>query len=144
MRDLPRFFAEPGLKFAGAEPGVAAPEHGFVDGAIYQGGCLTELERLLKVASDEVLYVGESHSKRLHGTLTRHFQSWTGYQAGTLYSRYRVEVAVVALDAASSEVIATQKALIRALDPTDNVHHRAWAEAEDDEPTDPSEFQDDW
>lgn len=93
--------------------------------------------------SAEVLYVGESHSQRLRGTLTRHFQSWTGYQAGTLYDRYRVEVALYKLDASSSDVIAAQKELIRALSPVDNVHHREWAES-DDEPTDPSEFQDDW
>lgn len=93
--------------------------------------------------SGEVLYVGESHSRRLRSTLTRHFQSWTGYQAGTLYDRYRVEVALHALDGASKEVIAAQKALIRALSPVDNVHHREWAHA-DDEPTDPREFQDDW
>ncbi|UJR84218.1 HAD-IG family 5'-nucleotidase [Sandaracinus amylolyticus] len=55
----PRFFQETELKFAPAEEGVVAPESAFVDGAIYQGGCLTELERLLKVASDEVLYVGD-------------------------------------------------------------------------------------
>lgn len=91
----------------------------------------------------EVLYVGESHSGRLRGTLTRHFQSWTGYQAGTLYNRYRVEVAVVALDAPAKEVIATQKELIRALSPTDNVHHREWAETDDEDASfDPSEFQD--
>src|SRR5690606_29399437 len=38
---------------------VPAPVDGFEDGAIYQGGCLGELERLLKVASDEILYVGD-------------------------------------------------------------------------------------
>jgi 5'-nucleotidase len=55
----PRFFEEGTLRFEGAAPGVATAEDGFVDGAIYQGGCLAELERLLKVASDEVLYVGD-------------------------------------------------------------------------------------
>lgn len=29
-----------------------------------------------------VLYVGESHSKKLYGTITRHFQHWTGPTAG--------------------------------------------------------------
>ncbi|MDQ3033671.1 MAG: HAD-IG family 5'-nucleotidase [Myxococcota bacterium] len=55
----PRFFMETDLKFEGAEEGVAAPEQGFACGSLYQGGCLTELERLLKVASDEILYVGD-------------------------------------------------------------------------------------
>lgn len=93
----------------------------------------------------EALYVGESHSKRLHGTLTRHFQSWTGYQAGTLYDRYRVEVAIAALDGSARDVIAKQKELIRALSPVDNVHHREWAERDDEDPTsfDPSTFGDD-
>jgi FMN phosphatase YigB (HAD superfamily) len=55
----PRFFMEGDIAFEGAEPNVEPPEHGFVDGAIYQGGCLAELERLLGAASDEILYVGD-------------------------------------------------------------------------------------
>lgn len=55
----PRFFEASDLKFEGAEEGVAAPEDAFEDGALYQSGCLGELERLLKVASDEILYVGD-------------------------------------------------------------------------------------
>lgn len=55
----PRFFMESDLSFEGAEEGVAAPNGSFVDGALYQGGCLSELERLLGVASDEILYVGD-------------------------------------------------------------------------------------
>lgn len=93
--------------------------------------------------SGEILYVGESHTGRLRGTLTRHFQSWTGYQAGTLYDRYRVEVAVTALDGSLQEVIAKQKELIRTLSPVDNVHHREWAEADDPTSFDPSTFADD-
>lgn len=93
------------------------------------------------IESGRVLYVGESHSKRLRGTLTRHFQSWTGYQAGTLYNRYRVEVALYALDGTAREVVDAQEALIRALDPEDNTHHKRGYDFPD-EPTDPSEFQD--
>lgn len=103
------------------------------------------------IETGEVLYVGESHSERLYSTLTRHFQSWTGYQAGTLYTRYRIEVAVAALDGTAREVIAKQKELIRALSPVDNVHHREWAEADDPTSFDPStfdhdsdDFRDDW
>ena len=33
----------------------------------------------------DVYYVGESHSGRLYSTLTRHFQFWDGYTAGTTY-----------------------------------------------------------
>jgi HAD superfamily 5'-nucleotidase-like hydrolase len=55
----PRFFMETDIKIVPAEPGVPPPESGFADGAIYEGGCLAEFERLLKVASDEILYVGD-------------------------------------------------------------------------------------
>ena len=55
----PGFFMDPERRFVPAEPGVEAPETAFADGAIYEGGCLPELERLLKVASDEILYVGD-------------------------------------------------------------------------------------
>ncbi|MCC6878017.1 MAG: hypothetical protein IT378_27140 [Sandaracinaceae bacterium] len=101
--------------------------------------------------SGEVLYVGESHSRRLRGTLTRHFQAWTGYQAGTLYSRHAVEAALVKLDGEPREVAAAQAELIRALSPRDNVHHRRRAgDATDFDPStfdrpaepDPSEFSD--
>jgi hypothetical protein len=89
----------------------------------------------------EILYVGESHRKRLRGTLTRHFQAWTGYQAGTLYSRHRVEVALYMLDGTPREVIDAQEELIRALGPADNIHHKRLGDLPD-EPTDPSEFMD--
>jgi HAD superfamily 5'-nucleotidase-like hydrolase len=55
----PRFFTENDRRFVPVETHVPPPEHGFADGAVYVGGCLSELERLLKVASDEVLYVGD-------------------------------------------------------------------------------------
>lgn len=55
----PGFFMEPDRRFAPAEPSVEPPETAFTDGAIYEGGCLAELERLLKVASDEILYIGD-------------------------------------------------------------------------------------
>jgi 5'-nucleotidase len=55
----PGFFTETDRKFAAAEPGLAPPENSFADGGLYEGGCLSELERLLKVASDEILYVGD-------------------------------------------------------------------------------------
>ncbi|MBZ0121668.1 MAG: hypothetical protein K8H88_32020 [Sandaracinaceae bacterium] len=90
----------------------------------------------------EILYVGESHTGRLRGTLTRHFQAWTGYQAGTLYSRHGVEVALFALDAPAREVIDAQATLIRELGPRDNVHHQRRGDDEAD--FDPSEFADVW
>ena len=54
----------------------------------------------------DVYYVGESHSGRLYSTLTRHFQFWDGYTAGTTYDRDGVEVAVSHLDEPSREVFA--------------------------------------
>ncbi|MBZ0119998.1 MAG: hypothetical protein K8H88_23620 [Sandaracinaceae bacterium] len=89
----------------------------------------------------EILYVGESHTGRLRGTLTRHFQAWTGYQAGTLYSRHAVEVALFALGAPAREVIDAQATLIRELGPRDNIHHQRRG---DDADFDPSEFADVW
>lgn len=66
-----------------------------------------------------ILYVGESHSGRLYETLTRHFQSWTGIQAGPTYVRATVEVAVRVTSHPDSAWNA-QNDLIRTLKPADN------------------------
>ena len=92
----------------------------------------------------EVVYVGESHSDRLYATLTRHFQYWDGYTAGTTYDRYGVEVATYALDEPARDVIRKQVDLIVELAPLDNSHHQAGFDDLDDDDFDPSEFQDDW
>ncbi len=56
----PVFFTETDQAFRPCEPGLPAPsEHGFVPGRLYEGGCLAELDRILGVADDEVLYVGD-------------------------------------------------------------------------------------
>jgi HAD superfamily 5'-nucleotidase-like hydrolase len=61
----PRFFTEQHVPFVPGEPDLAPPTDRFEDGRIYEGGCLTELERLLAgtnggpIAGDEVLYVGD-------------------------------------------------------------------------------------
>lgn len=91
----------------------------------------------------EVFYVGESHSGRLYSTLTRHFQFWDGYTAGTTYDRDGVEVAVCNLDAPPRDVIRAQVDLIGELAPLDNSHHQT-DEDELDEDFDPSDFEDDW
>lgn len=91
----------------------------------------------------DVYYVGESHSGRLYSTLTRHFQYWDGYTAGTTYDRDGVEVAVSHLDEPSREVIRAQVELIEALAPIDNSHHQLGDDELDDD-FDPSEFEDDW
>ena len=93
--------------------------------------------------SRDVLYVGESHTGRLYSTLTRHFQFWDGYTAGTTYDRDGVQVAVSHLDAPSREVIRGQVELIGALAPLDNTHHQLGDEDLDDD-FDVSEFEDAW
>ena len=56
----PRFFMEGGHSLMPGEPGLAVPTDRLEEGRIYEGGCLTELERLLGVTNgDEVLYVGD-------------------------------------------------------------------------------------
>ncbi|MCA9675421.1 MAG: GIY-YIG nuclease family protein [Myxococcales bacterium] len=79
----------------------------------------------------EVLYVGESHSARLHATLTRHFQTWRrwkgywrgqygeGHDPGLTYERDRVEVAVRIT--AASRALDTEARFIRRLQPRDNL-----------------------
>lgn len=81
--------------------------------------------------SREVLYVGESHSARLHETLTRHFQTWRrfkgfwsgqyaeGHDPGLTYPRDRVEVAVRITPA--SRAIDAEARLITQLQPRDNL-----------------------
>ena len=76
----------------------------------------------------EVLYVGESHKRRLYGTLTRHFQHWErnvnqydlywGRATGTTYRRSLVEVAC--LPARGLAAIDLQNKLIARLHPRDN------------------------
>jgi hypothetical protein len=70
-------------------------------------------------ATGAILYVGESHRGRLYHTLTRHFQSWSGFGSGPTYHPDFVEVAVILTDAATAPY--QQFALIQALRPLDNV-----------------------
>jgi len=90
----------------------------------------------------EVLYVGESHTGRLYATLTRHFQFWDGYTAGTTYDRDAVDVAICRLGAPSKDVVHGQIDLIIELSPRDNTHHQA--EFEDADDFVPADFEDDW
>lgn len=83
----------------------------------------------------ETLYVGESHSSRLYTTITRHFQAWEGYTAGTRYDPADVEVAVRTMPPSAAP--GHQLELIERLDPADNSYGRA-----DLEELDPAEFSD--
>lgn len=70
--------------------------------------------------SHETLYVGESHSGRLHTTFKRHFWRWRDdytrkhhvYPTGTVEAAVRFT--------APSRAFATQNVLIRRLNPRDN------------------------
>jgi hypothetical protein len=70
----------------------------------------------------EVLYVGESHTDRLYKTITRHFQHWDGYTAGTTYRRGDVEIAVETTPAARA--MRRQLDWIETLEPRDNRRRR--------------------
>lgn len=79
-----------------------------------------------------VVYVGESHTKRLYETLTRHFQQWRRQKAwwrgkysaeqadpGHTYQRKNVEV-MVKVAPSRAVALAWQAAWIRRLKPRDN------------------------
>jgi len=83
--------------------------------------------------STPIVYVGESHSRRLYQTLTRHFQTWrrskrfwagqyTGSQShdpGLTYDRARVTVAVRTLP--DARALDEEARLIARLRPRDNL-----------------------
>jgi len=83
--------------------------------------------------SAEVVYVGESHTGRLYGTITRHFQGWRRYKSwwshvfapvrphdpGLTYPRATVEVAVRVTS--SNGALDLQAELIQQLRPRDNL-----------------------
>jgi hypothetical protein len=78
-----------------------------------------------------VVYVGESHTDHLLGTLTRHLQSWRrwknwwaghyseGHDPGLTYARDKVEVAVRVLS--PNDAVEEEARLIRRLRPRDNL-----------------------
>lgn len=88
--------------------------------------------RLFGLVGPEVVYVGESHTRRLYETLTRHFQQWRrgkkwwvgkfsseATDPGHTYARGDVEVRVKVTPSKASAV-ALQDAWIRRLKPRDN------------------------
>lgn len=85
-------------------------------------------------SSGEVLYVGESHTDRLYGTITRHFQNWEGYTAGTTYQRGSIELAV--------ETSSRDAAARKQLDWIDDLKPRDNSYGVDDEEIDPDDFRD--
>jgi hypothetical protein len=82
--------------------------------------------------SNPVVYVGESHTRRLYQTLTRHFQTWRrskkfwagqyggqGHDPGLTYDRSRVTVAARVLP--DDRAIDEEARLIVRLRPRDNL-----------------------
>lgn len=81
--------------------------------------------------SEQVLYVGESHTNRIYETLTRHLQEWRrwkgfwrgqygeGHDPGLTYPRGRVEAAVRVTSIAKAPD--EERRLIRKLQPRDNL-----------------------
>jgi excinuclease UvrABC nuclease subunit len=80
-----------------------------------------------------VLYVGESHTGKLYGTLTRHFQSWHCDTAGARYAAGDVEVAVAVTRDADGAAFLQQR-LIDRLDPRDNKYLKGEGEPAADDP----------
>jgi len=72
------------------------------------------------VETDELVYIGESHTSRLYATLTRHFQAWTNAYdtAGVTYDRDQVDVAVIIVP--RDHATHLQNELICTLTPRDN------------------------
>jgi len=90
------------------------------------------IKEVQRDGSEEIVYVGESHTGRLYDTLTRHLQTWKrhkrfwrdqfggqGHDPGLTYQRHRVKVAarVMSPERAMSE----ETRLIRRLRPRDNL-----------------------
>lgn len=65
-----------------------------------------------------IMYVGESHSGKLYGTLTRHFQRWRGQGSGHNYPLFNSVVAVEIVS--PSKALRLQEELILKLRPLDN------------------------
>ena len=72
------------------------------------------------VETGELLYVGESHRRRLYETRTRHLSPGNGRGAGPSYAPGFVEVAVL-IASLDDDPVAEQYALIQQLRPRDNV-----------------------
>lgn len=105
------------------------------------------IKEVQRDGSEEIVYVGESHTGRLYDTLTRHLQQWKrrktfwrdqfggqGHDPGLTYQRHRVKVAarVMSPERAMSE----ETRLIRKLRPRDNL----LKQPDDSLPEDPVPF----
>lgn len=69
-------------------------------------------------STHEVYYIGESHTRRLFETLTRHLYSWSGFGSGPSYNPERVEVAW--LETTAEDARYQQYELIMHFRPLDN------------------------
>ena len=90
------------------------------------------IKEIQRDGTEELVYVGESHSGRLYDTLTRHLQTWRRHKTfwrgqfggqvhdpGLTYPRHRVLIAARVMSPARA--IAEETRLIRKLRPRDNL-----------------------
>ena len=90
------------------------------------------IKEVQRDGSEQIVYVGESHTGRLYDTLTRHLQTWRrqkkfwrdqfggqGHDPGLTYPRHRVLVAARVLSPARA--MSEETRLIRKLRPRDNL-----------------------
>lgn len=100
------------------------------------------IKEIQRDGSEQIVYVGESHTGRLYNTLTRHLQTWQrdkkfwrdqfggqGHDPGLTYPRHRVLVAARVLSPARA--MAEETRLIRRLRPRDNLLKQSVDTAED-------------
>ena len=103
------------------------------------------IKEVQRDGTEQVVYVGESHTGRLYDTLTRHLQTWRrqkkfwrdhfggqGHDPGLTYERDRVLVATRVLS--PQRAIAEETRLIRKLRPRDNLLKQPADDIEDDVP----------
>ena len=89
-----------------------------------RGSQASGIYAIIDKSTEELLYIGESHSGRLFDTITRHFRQWRRDDAGNrrtggiMYNRARVRIAFSVLDAGAAQ--AAQYAEIMARNPRDN------------------------
>ena len=76
----------------------------------------------------EIVYIGESHTRRLFETLTRHLYAWNGRGAGPSYHPAVVEIAVLVAETPLDDPVADQYGLIQRHEPRDNIFdgHTLW------------------
>jgi hypothetical protein len=108
---------------------IEAGKRGFADWiSELRGRGLNGVYLIRDARTRQVLYIGESHTGRLHETMTRHLWAWNGKGAGPSYRPEFVELAVVVAETPLDDPVADQYALIQEHSPPDNFMdgHTLW------------------